>query len=109
MVAVYFRRRAVVATGSKPSESSEDISSTSPGACALLFARAQDDIMDCWVRAFAVDLKGVAEGTKVQVFEVNGPSVKAVEGEVGVTEREWVKGGLFEFAKHSVTLLRWKP
>lgn len=58
---------------------------------------------------FRVDLKGV--GTDVEVFEVTGADVKAVntkekEG-VGLKERKWDGKGSFAFKKHSMTVLRW--
>lgn len=49
---------------------------------------------------------------KVEVHTVTGPDVDAAnvegQGEVGVTESEWDGGGSFVFARHSMTLLRWK-
>ena len=58
---------------------------------------------------FEVELKGV--GSDVEVFEVKGVDVKAVntkekEG-VGLKEMKWDGKGLFGFKKHSMTLLRW--
>jgi alpha-L-arabinofuranosidase len=58
---------------------------------------------------FKVELKGV--GSDVEVFEVTGADVKAVntkekEG-VGLKESKWEGKGLFCFRKHSITMLRW--
>ena len=54
------------------------------------------------------------EGVKgpVTVFSVTGSGVGVVnteaKQEVGITESAWDGEGLFEFQKHSLTMLRWK-
>ncbi|UQC81582.1 alpha-L-arabinofuranosidase [Colletotrichum lupini] len=63
-------------------------------------------------KGFSVDLEGVKEGADVQVYTVTGENVKVVntgdKNPVGITESKWDGKGPYEFAKASVTLLRWK-
>ena len=58
---------------------------------------------------FEVELKGA--GTDVEVLEVTGADVKAVNTKekqgVGLKEGKWDGKGLFAFKKHSMTMLRW--
>jgi alpha-N-arabinofuranosidase len=60
---------------------------------------------------FEVDLDGV-HGDDVQVYTVTGssPEVTNMGGEqtVGIKESTWNGKGLFNFPRHSFTLLRWK-
>jgi alpha-N-arabinofuranosidase len=59
---------------------------------------------------FEVDLTGV--GKEVDVYTVTGKDVKVVnvEGKEGVSlkESKWDGQGMYKFAKHSMTMLRWK-
>jgi alpha-N-arabinofuranosidase len=61
---------------------------------------------------FETELKGVKEGEKVTVAKITGSDVRVVnvdgKQEVGVEETEWDGKGKFVFAKHSLTMLRWK-
>lgn len=59
---------------------------------------------------FETTLKGVSG--EAEVFVVNGSNVQAVnmagKEEVGIKKTQWNGQGSFVFAKHSMTLLRWK-
>ncbi|CAI6331019.1 unnamed protein product [Periconia digitata] len=60
---------------------------------------------------FEVRIDGVKEG-KVDVYVVGGENVSVVnkkgDEKVRIEESSWDGKGLFKFAKHSFTLLRWK-
>jgi alpha-N-arabinofuranosidase len=58
---------------------------------------------------FEVELSGA--GNDVEVFEVNGATIKAVNAEgkeeVSVKNSKWDGSGKYTFPKHSMTMLRW--
>ncbi|TLD36933.1 glycoside hydrolase family protein [Venturia nashicola] len=62
-------------------------------------------------QSFKTKLEGVVSG-EIDVYLVGGSNVDVVnteqKQEVGVEEKKWDGKGLFEFAKHSITMLRWK-
>lgn len=62
-------------------------------------------------KGFATEVDGVAKGD-VQVYTVTGSAVTVTNTEdmqeVGIVESKWDGEGLFEFPKHSLTMLRWK-
>lgn len=65
------------------------------------------------IRSFPSLVEGIPVAAKVDVFTVTGPSVASVntaeKSEVLIAESTWVAGGLYEFPKASMTMLRWKP
>ncbi|KAF2424415.1 family 51 glycoside hydrolase [Tothia fuscella] len=62
-------------------------------------------------RSFSTQIEGV-DGNSIEVYTVTGKGVNAVntedKEEVGIVESTWDGKDLFEFPKHSLTLLRWK-
>jgi alpha-N-arabinofuranosidase len=61
--------------------------------------------------AFTTTIEGVIEGP-VEIFVVSGSDISVTNSEetqnVGIEERKWDGKGLFEFEKHSLTMLRWR-
>lgn len=62
-------------------------------------------------RSFRVDVTGVTG--PVDVYTVTGPDLASVNtaeaSPVGVSSGTWDGRGRFEFPKHSLTMLRWRP
>jgi alpha-N-arabinofuranosidase len=62
-------------------------------------------------KGFATRIDGVSDG-EVQVYSVSGKDVTVTnteaKQEVGIEESTWDGKELFEFSKHSLTMLRWK-
>jgi alpha-N-arabinofuranosidase len=62
-------------------------------------------------KGYATRINGVSGG-EVQVYSVTGRDVGVVnteaKQEVGIEENVWDGKGLFDFPKHSLTMLRWK-
>jgi alpha-N-arabinofuranosidase len=66
-------------------------------------------------RDWKTEIKGLAAGTDVKVFtvgadckDVRAGNMRGNPEEVGVVEGMWDGKGLYNFSKHSLTLLRWK-
>jgi alpha-N-arabinofuranosidase len=62
-------------------------------------------------QSFKTQVDGITS-SKVDVYVVSGGNVDVTnteeKQEVGIEERKWDAKGLFEFPKHSLTMLRWK-
>jgi alpha-N-arabinofuranosidase len=62
-------------------------------------------------KGFATKLDGVPE-VEVEVYSVTGSNVSVTNSEskqeVGIQESQWDGKGLFDFPKHSLTMLRWR-
>ena len=62
-------------------------------------------------QGFRTIIDGVTED-EVDVYTVTGRNVKVTNTEksqeVGIAETRWNGKGLFEFQKHSLTMLRWR-
>lgn len=62
-------------------------------------------------KGFETTVEGISG--KAQVFTVTGSDVTACnmngQEEVGIQESSWDGAGSYNFPKHSLTLLRWKP
>ena len=63
-------------------------------------------------QSFAVQLDGLG-ASDVDVHTVTGKEVTVSNSEgseeVGIKESKWDGKGKFEFPKHSLTMLRWRP
>lgn len=62
-------------------------------------------------QSYKTNLEGI-KSSNVDVYVVSGSDVNVINTEqrqeVGIKESKWDSKGLFEFPKHSMTMLRWK-
>lgn len=62
-------------------------------------------------QGFKTRVDGIVS-SEVDVYVVSGENVDVInteqKQEVGIEERKWDGKGLFEFPKHSLTMLRWQ-